>query len=335
MDNERTVIITRFSALGDVAMTLPALYAVARSHPGVRFVLVTRSWMAPMAIDAPGNLTVHGVDLGRYKGVGGLWRLGRQLCRLYRPASWIDLHDVLRTKVLRNVARLCGAKVTVYDKGRREKKNAIKRRLSAPLTPTIERYTHALEKAGYASSELFAGLLKHTPQSTPRIGIAPFAAHRGKIYPFPLMKRLVEMIAGIPHAQVYVFGAGADECAAIDRMSRGLPNVTNMAALRKGLEAEIRLMATLDLMVTMDSGNMHLAAMAPTRTLSIWGATHPSLGFRAWNAAPDDTVGLDIDCRPCSVYGAKECRHGDYRCMARISPQTIFDHVCKILKEVR
>ena len=77
----RNVLITRFSALGDVAMCVPVVYSVCRSNPGISFFMVTRKVPAQVFVNAPDNLSVIPVDLGDYKGVGGLWRLHNELRR--------------------------------------------------------------------------------------------------------------------------------------------------------------------------------------------------------------------------------------------------------------
>ena len=91
------VLITRFSALGDVAMTIPIVYPVCYANPHVSFVLVTRKVPSTMFINRPSNLIVLGVDLDKYKGVTGPLKLARNLQHRYNFDALADLHDVLRT----------------------------------------------------------------------------------------------------------------------------------------------------------------------------------------------------------------------------------------------
>ena len=91
-------------------------------------------------------------------------------------------------------------------------------------------------------------------------------------------------------------------------------------------------MQRLRLMLTMDSGNMHLASLVGTRVLSIWGATHPYAGFMGFGQRESDCIQRDLSCRPCSVYGNKKCRLGDYRCMD-IDPATIVERVRQAYNE--
>ena len=90
-----------------------------------------------------------------------------------------------------------------------------------------------------------------------------------------------------------------------------------------GSSNELILMSHLDVMISMDSGNMHLASLVGTKVVSIWGATHPYAGFMGWNQSEENAVQLDMACRPCSVYGNKPCLRGDYACMNDIRPEMI------------
>ena len=90
-------------------------------------------------------------------------------------------------------------------------------------------------------------------------------------------------------------------------------------------------MSHLDLMISMDSANMHLASLVNTPVVSVWGATHPYAGFLGWNQSPENIVQTDLPCRPCSVYGRKQCLRGDIACMESITPQSIVDKVESIL----
>jgi ADP-heptose:LPS heptosyltransferase len=79
-------------------------------------------------------------------------------------------------------------------------------------------------------------------------------------------------------------------------------------------------------MVSMDSANMHIESLVGTPVISIWGATSPLAGFLGWRQKEEDCVQLPLDCRPCSIFGNKPCRSGDYKCM-KIEPQTVVEKI--------
>ena len=90
-------------------------------------------------------------------------------------------------------------------------------------------------------------------------------------------------------------------------------------------------MSHLDVMISMDSSNMHLASLTGTPVVSIWGATHPYAGFLGWGQTAENAIQIDLECRPCSIFGQKPCRRGDYACMNRIAPETIIERTNNIL----
>ena len=91
------------------------------------------------------------------------------------------------------------------------------------------------------------------------------------------------------------------------------------------------LIANLDCVVSMDSLVMHLASLVATPVVSVWGATHPGLGFFGYGCDPRGIVQADMECRPCSVFGNKPCRYGDYRCLHAVTPAMIVERVEEIV----
>lgn len=334
-DNDiKQVLVVRFSAIGDVAMTIPSLYDACSANPSTRFVMLTRRGLDKIFISRPENLVVEGIDLQQYRGAFGMWRLLRDIQQRYGHFDrFVDLHDVIRTRLIRMFARLKGIHAVRIDKGRFAKKEAVRRcgrqgaRLMLPSQQ--QRYRATFAAAGIPCADSFSTLPIDTPNPFPagiNIGIAPFAAHQGKIYPAHLMEQVLEGLVkrGV---NVWLFGGkGQEQDTCRQWAAKFGPTVHSLAGECKGFAIEMQMMAHLDAMLSMDSANMHLAALMGTRVVSIWGATHPCCGFSPWQQSPDNMVQLNhIVCRPCSVYGNKPCTHGDYQCLNGISPQTIID----------
>lgn len=338
-----TVLVSRLSALGDVAMTLPTLYSACRANPSTRFVMLTKPLPARMFMNAPDNLTVLGVDFDGYKGPAGIWRLCGELCRDYAVGGYVDLHNVLRTRLLRLFMRLRGVRVTCVDKGRREKKALCRRsdkRMMA-LMPMTARYRDTFRRAGIGLddgfTDIFGGEMPELSPSLPVkeagerwLAVAPFAAHEGKVYPLPLMESVVDEFASRPGYRIFIFGAGEKEREMIDGLVKGRGNVVSMAELHLGLEAELSLMAHCDVMLSMDSANMHLASLVGCPVVSIWGATHPYTGFYGRGQKPENAVQTALPCRPCSIYGNRPCLRGDYMCLEALPPETVIARIDKV-----
>ena len=94
-------------------------------------------------------------------------------------------------------------------------------------------------------------------------------------------------------------------------------------------------MRQLDVMVSMDSANMHLASLVGTPVVSVWGATHPYAGFMGFGQKEENAIQLDMPCRPCSIYGNKPCHRGDYACLRDIAPARIINKVEQLLDEAK
>ena len=340
----RCVLITRFSALGDVAMTLPVVYDVCRANPDTRFIVLTRPLPAKLFINAPENLTVEAIDLNRYRGLRGLMRLCSEIRAKFPETDTVaDLHDVIRTKVIRTWFRLHGARSYHINKGRLGRRALTRRRnkVLLPLPTMRSRYCEVFYRAGLRHAERFRNLFAHTPAdpalyaaATPPkqpverwIAIAPFARHAGKIYPADQMEQVVATLSSRPDHRIFLLGAGSEETNILGRWAMKYDRTVNMAMLSLGLEAELALLHACDALVSMDSANMHMASLVGLRTISVWGATHPYCGFMGWRQQKADAVQLDMVCRPCSVFGNKPCFRGDYHCLRGIPPSFILERL--------
>lgn len=347
----RNLLVTRFSALGDVAMTVPALYSLCRTNPHLQVIFVTKPLPATLFVNAPENLIVVPFQPEEWKGVGGLWRFARHLKKTYDIDAYADLHDVLRTKLMRTFMRLHGVKVRKIRKGRGGKRALTrkKNKVMLPLITSRARYREVFWRMGIPREDLFDNLFtskhpvdaslyaKAAPPRTNKgsdgetwIAIAPFAAHPGKVYPLDLMRQVVDTLAQRPGYRIFLFGAGNYENNILGEWQAAHPNnVVNMASLKLGIPAELALLYHCDTMLSMDSANMHLASLVGLRVVSIWGATHPYCGFLGWRQKKGDAVQLDMVCRPCSVFGNKPCMRGDMHCMRGIQPSYVLDKLDK------
>lgn len=339
----RNVLVMRLSALGDVAMTIPVLYPVCRANADIRFIMLTKKWPASMFHDRPDNLMVVGIDTKDYKGFFGLMRLARQLRKQYDIDAVADLHNVLRSRVIGLSMKLHGIPVVRIDKERARRKALINHKSDEPVTPTIDRYRQVFEQLGLEAPDNFTRLYDGKPlpvsplvlEKEPGqrwIAISPFSAHQGKVYPLELMEQVVKQLNQRENYWIFLMGGGKEEKLALRKIVKGNKRIVSMAEIKHGFTDEYALLGKCDLMLTMDSANMHLASLIGLPTVTIWGATAPACGFLGYGQDASTDIQLDMDCRPCSIYGERECRHGDYRCMRNIAPELIVSHVVHLLE---
>lgn len=339
------VLVIRISSFGDVAMLVPVICSVAAKYPQDRFSVMTRKAFAPLFENLGFNINVLPLDVrGRHRGILGFFRTIRRIATL-GFSHVADEHDVLRSKGIRYFMRMTGRKVAVIDKARKEKKEAIAEKiLEPPLKHTIQRYQDVFDKLGFPAQMVFNNIFDFTPRDFSKlkaiaqskegkwIGVAPFSKHKGKIYPLDKMERVVKDLSEENNTTVFLFGAGKEEEKVLSLWAKKYPNVVNTMG-KLNLERELLLMSYLDVMVSMDSANMHLASLVRIPVVSIWGATHPSLGFYGFEQNIGNAVQIDLECRPCSVFGDLPCQRGDYACLERISGEMVVKRIHRVLDE--
>ena len=339
------ILIIRFSAIGDVAMTVPVIHSFANQYPQHQIMVLSRPNMAALFASLPSNVTFKGVDVKKdYKGFSGLNRLYRELAS--EKFDYIaDFHDVIRTKYLRLRFLLSGKKIAHIDKGRAGKKalTRVQNKIKVQQATSFQRYADVLKRLGMpvqmdfqtiypkgkADTSAFSSITGE--KGTDRwVGIAPFATHAGKIYPQASMEQVIKQLDAQPNLRIFLFGGGKKEVDILSAWAKKYPSATCIAGQLK-MKEELALMSHLDVMISMDSGNMHLASLVNTPVVSIWGATHPLAGFLGWNQSEKNVVQADMPCRPCSVYGNKPCMRNDYACLNQITPESVVQRILKVI----
>jgi ADP-heptose:LPS heptosyltransferase len=334
------ILVIRTSAMGDVALVSPVLREMEKKFPEVKITLLTRSAFKSFFRQSD-KLSIFYLDSARrHKGLTGLFRLYRDLKKGEEIDRVIDLHDVIRSKVIRFFFRLRGVPVSVIDKGRREKRDLIKGKRKVQLRHTVIRYCDAFARAGFILDPSDGiNILPTMPalnraseilsfDNSIKIGVAPYAKHKLKIWPEENMIRLLNMISEKRNVKFFLFG-GREESVLLDEFRKKVKGCINLAG-KLSLEEEIAVISRLDFMIAMDSSNMHMAALTGSKVISIWGGTDPFNGFGAWMQPDEYSIRISIDdltCRPCTIYGKGECRRGDLACMNWLTPEIVLTRI--------
>jgi ADP-heptose:LPS heptosyltransferase len=310
----------RLSAMGDVAMTVPVLRAFVNQHPQVKITMISRPFFKPFFEEIP-NISFFAFDeKERHKGVTGLLRLFQDLKGLHIDA-FADLHNVLRSKIVRSLFALSGKKVASVDKGRAEKKALTQpeNKVFKQLPTMFERHSNVFNELGFTvdlSHPVFpkkAVLDKEISNilgenNKKLIGIAPFAQYDSKVYPLDLMQKVINQLSENKEYKILLFGGGKKEIEILNSLSSNKENVINIAGQLK-FQQELQLISNLDVMLSMDSGNAHIAAMLGVKVITLWGATHPYAGFSPFNQPLENALVSDrnqFPKLPTSVYGNKK-----------------------------
>ena len=325
----RHLLVIRTSAMGDVAMLPHALRALKEAYPELKVTVATLPLFRPFF----GGLDVDFFDVDTqrtHRTLRSMFALARQIRRMGVDGV-ADVHDVWRTKSFRIALRLAGMKTAHINKGHIEKWMRLRGGASCatPLRHTVGRYCDTLRRLGFRfdDPEPARKIARPNPMGEKHgtwVGFAPFSAQTGKTYPEAAAREAVRLLAGRCD-RVFVHGGGGDERRFAQEMEALYANVTAVSG-RVKLDGEMDLLSHEDCVVSMDSLVMHLASLVATPVVSVWGATHPSLGYIGYGCDPSLVLQADMECRPCSVYGKSACRFGDYRCIDRKSTRLNSSH---------
>lgn len=321
MEKQKHILIFRLSAMGDVAMTVPVVQKLALKYATCKITIVSRPFFAPFFKDIP-NVTFFGVDLNnKHKGFLGIIRLFFDLNNL-KITHVADFHNVLRSKIICFLFWITFKKVAKTNKARAEKKalTRAENKIFKPLTPIFERHIETLNKLGFninlnnptfgKTKKLPEIILANQPDFIlfKNIGIAPFAQYESKVYPTDLMKKVIAELANNSKNYIYLFGGGEKEIEQLNKLKQNFANVFVVAG-KLNLVEEMALIQNLNVMLSMDSGNGHIAAFLGINVVTLWGATHPFAGFMPFNQPFENAIlasRFEFPLLPTSIYGNKK-----------------------------
>jgi ADP-heptose:LPS heptosyltransferase len=331
--------------MGDVAMSIPVIRALTEKHPECKITVLSKPFFKPLFDKIP-QVSFFAAQVNtKHKGILGLFKLYREL-KKENITHVADFHNVLRSKILRTLFIFNGNPCICINKGRTEKKalTRTKNKIFKQLKTSHQRYAEVLNKLGFnldlsnptliEKKKLSKKITIITGLKTDTwIGIAPFAAFKGKVYPLQLMEEVIKEMAS-KGFKIFLFGGGKHEVKILNTIEKTYKNVINLAG-QLSFKEELEVISKLDLMVSMDSGNAHLAAMQQVKTITLWGVTHPYAGFAPFHQPDDYCLISDLEKYPkipCSIYGNKVI-NGYENVMETISPDRVIEKIMSVLSK--
>lgn len=319
------VLIIRLSSIGDIVLTSPIVRSLRRCLPEAELHYLTKQAFVPLVAHDPRIARVHAFagDLGAT--VEALRAEG---------FDWIlDLHRSIRSRIVRLRLGLPGS---TYSKDRWPVLLHTKLGLgSLPQVHTVERYARALEPLGCGLDD--GGLEFFIPDDMRRLGAErmrdafpapPVAVVLGGNYATKRWPReyFVELLNGLRAPVLLVGGKAEAEDAAWIKARLEVPCMDAVA--RYGLLETAALLPHARLVLTHDTGYMHIATALGCKVFSLWGNTVPELGFAPYKALHSVIIERkDVSCRPCTKLGYDSCPKGHFRCMRDLSPSEVLQAV--------
>jgi heptosyltransferase II len=327
------VLLVRFSSIGDVLLTTPLVRALARRHPEARLVYVTKRAMAPLVADNPHVAEVVALEPGE-----PIRHLAQRL-RSLGPTHGLDLHGSIRSAGLRLLVRCRWAG---YRKRKLARTLLISTKLDAyrRATPVAERYFEAARRldtrpdGGPPEFCLGAGATERVDQwlserglaAGPLAALAPGAAHATKRWPVAQWAALTERLGSAGYGVVVVGGPEdrglAQQLVAGGRAASGAGEFS--------LQETGALLQRARVVVSGDTGVMHMATGVGTPVVALFGPTVRQFGFFPY-AARAVVLERALGCRPCSATGTATCPLGHHRCLADIAPADVLAAVERLV----
>jgi len=317
------ILCVRFSSIGDVLLTTPLVRALHRRHPEAELYFVTKRAMTPLVVENPHLTRV--IELAPNERIIDLARRLRPL----GATHGLDLHGSLRSAALR---WLVPCQWSGYSKRKFARTTLISTKINiyGRPVPVAERYFEAARELDVAPDggppEFFLApaAITHMKYWLAEVGlnqkrfavIAPGAAHGTKRWPIAHWQALTARLQQLGYGVVAVGGPGDRELA--NALGAGVVNVAGEFTLQETGAC----LARAAVVVSGDTGVMHMATGVGTPVVALFGPTVEPFGFFPYTKRAE-VLELDLDCRPCSAMGTARCPLGHHHCLEEISPDQV------------
>lgn len=342
-------LIVRYSQIGDVIIAIPVIYSLAKQYPEEHFTVLTNSKFEGIFQQMPSNVTllpmIYRKKKGAFRGINYLFDRYFLLLKIFFSKKY-DKVALLQNGTfedqLKKLLALKGSQIASIDlKNFLSKEKLTSNGKSESIN---QLYIKTLSEIGYKgiqanfdisfykNKEKQIALLQKNQLGIKKqlIGIAPFSRLKAKVYPLERMESVIAYFKDKSDIQLVIFGGGNDEKMVAEKWQNKYSNVTSLIG-KLSFDDELLMIASLNVMLTMDSANLHLASLVETPAISIWGPSHPKLGYYPCNQPISNTIWKGLACSPCSFWGENPClQKRQYACMD-IDPQIIITRIENIL----
>lgn len=324
------ILVVRFSSLGDVVLAEPVFRALQNKYPRAKIALVTKREYASIFQEHSALDKIFVLD-GNLDGLAGEMRI-------FDPDLIIDLHRNFRSQKL--ARQFPDAEKLVYPKARAERFLKVLAKSRKPVMHTMERYLKAVASDGDLTfPEVRAPLAEDgrrlVEPSGFTIGFGLGARWETKRWPVAHFARLAQLVSGsFPVTRFVLFGVEEEYGLGNEFKKEFSGEAPITFVFGQPLERVKTGLSTLDLLVSNDSGLMHLGAALGIPTLGLFGPTHPVLGF-APLGEKSRALTLDLYCSPCSLHGKAPCFRSRRFCLEDLTAEKVFEEARSVLKPAR
>lgn len=324
----KKILLIRFSSIGDLVLTTPVIRALKQQITGVELHFLSKKQFGTVLEHNPYLSKIHLLDDNLTALIEDLKKEKFDLI--------IDLHKNLRTNI---VKRKLGLKSISFDKLNFKKWLIVKWKINRlPNKHLVDRYFDALKplniKNDLLGLDYFEGeenktTIERLPEAfqSKYVAFALAGTYFTKKIPF---EKWEEMARLSPLPILFIGGPSekelGEQLAKIDIKTPvlntcGSYNLNQSAALIKGAE----------LVISGDTGLMHIAAAYKKKIVSLWGNTIPDFGMYPYIPQQKEKVIIlenkDLKCRPCSKLGYNQCPKKHFDCMMSLDVSNVFHQI--------
>lgn len=311
------ILVIRFSAIGDIVLTLPILSAVRKKFPTAEIHFLTKKIFHGLLEENPEIDKIIYLDRNFSEIKNTLLLEG------YRYI--IDLHNNFRTLILRwyFIGRKNNPTFLTYHKYWLKRWLLIHLKIDLKIPHIVDRYFGAVASLGIindASPKKMSLPKNYTlPDglSLPFVVLVMGTNHYTKTIPPNKLKEIVESI----DEKIVLIG-GSDEVQKGEILAKSYPEKVISLCGKTSLMESACIINEAIFVVTPDTGMMHIAASLAKKIYLVWGNTTPSLGFTPYVTSAASKVSFlentNLPCRPCHKHGQDYCPKGHFACMQDI-----------------
>lgn len=326
------ILIVRLSSLGDIILTQPVIAWLQAKYPRAELHFLTKEQFKDLPLFfAP---LEHEIKVILYEKTLAF----HQSLAISHYDIVIDLQDKFSSMLIRLFT--ASAKHYTYDKQHLLRRAIIKHKTDKAISSTVSLYFSALAKMSKEVTDLHPAnpilysehflstqsTQLNTPPDKTIIAMFPGAAHRTKMYPPQLFIRLIELLS----EKYFVLLLG-------DRREHELCLLIHLAEPRKTVNLAgaytltqlVSMINQANVIITNDSGPMHIAAALDKPQIALFGATTPRLGFAPLNKKAI-VFCQNLPCQPCSLHGQEACPRRHFACLLSVKPEAIKDAIISL-----
>lgn len=350
-------LIVRYERIGDALLVLPLVIDLASKYKNDTFTILTNKRFDNLLQLMPPNVTfmamVSKTSKGLFRGPSYLKRRWLFLRETKKTISKFDKIAFLQygtfEKELHKYIQKKGQNISVAITDQKEFRSAERaaNRCNDGLT-MIGLHKNVLAKLGYTdlnvTSEpsatirqqpIAASLINKLGLDTSKklVAISPFSREEPKVYPLDKMEKVIAHFAALTDDyQVLILGGGENEKLKAEEWTTKYPSVISLIN-RISFGEEISIISKCQVVVSMDSSNMHLASLLHTPVISVWGPTTPQCGYYPTRERYDRAIVKGLSCQPCSIFGERECTQNQKFACMDIDPQVIINKIKLVIKQ--